>query len=101
DDVAITSQGYPGPVPTGTVQFLVDGANFGSPVTLAGGSATSPSTTTLTAGSHTVTASYLGDATYAASSGTLAGGQTINAAGSTASSTTGITSSANPQAAGQ
>src|SRR5205823_5277404 len=95
DDVAINSQGYPGPVPTGTVQFLLDGANFGSPVALVGGSATSASTTTLSVGSHTVTANYLGDATYAPSSGTLAGGQTINAAGTTASSTTSLASSAN------
>ena len=36
-----------GPIPTGTVQFLVDGTDFGTAVTLAGGSATSPSTTLL------------------------------------------------------
>ena len=30
-----------GPTPQGTVQFVVDGSNFGSPVTLSGGAATS------------------------------------------------------------
>ena len=46
--------------PTGTVQFNIDGSAFGSPVTLASGSATSGSTTTLTVGTHTVTAVYSG-----------------------------------------
>ena len=52
------------PTPTGTVQFEVDGAAVGTPVALAGGAATSAGIT-LTAGSHTITAVYLGDATYA------------------------------------
>jgi hypothetical protein len=77
DDVAINSQGYAGAPPTGTVQFVVDGSNFGAPVPLVGGSATSASTSTLSVGSHTVTANYSGDSTYAPSSGTLAGGQSI------------------------
>ena len=46
--------------PTGTVQFTVDGSAFGSPVTLASGSATSGSISTLTEGTHTVTATYSG-----------------------------------------
>src|SRR5207253_2049209 len=71
DDVSISSQGFPGPVPTGTVQFVVDGANFGGPVTLVGGSATSLSTTALAVGTHTVMANYSGDGTYAPSSGSL------------------------------
>src|SRR5262249_13697804 len=75
DDVAINSQGYPGSVPTGTVQFAVDGNPFGAPVALSGGSATSSSTSTLSAGSHTITASYSGDGTFAPSTGTFS--QTI------------------------
>ena len=59
-----------GPTPTGTVQFLVDGINFGSAVTLVDGTAISPSTTLLGAGNHTVKASYSGDPNYAANSGT-------------------------------
>jgi len=40
------------------VQFSIDGSAFGSPVTLASGSATSGSTSTLAEGTHTVTAVY-------------------------------------------
>lgn len=47
-------------VATGTVQFQVDGKNFGSAVTLVNGVATSAATTTLTAGNHTVKAVYAG-----------------------------------------
>jgi len=54
-----------GPVPTGTVQFVVDGAKFGDPVALVSGAATSASTVLLGAGSHVVTANYLGDSNYA------------------------------------
>jgi subtilase family serine protease len=71
--------------PGGTVQFAVDGANSGGPVTLASGAATL--TTSFPAvGSHTITATYSGDSTYAASSSTLAsnvanvGGFTLSAA---------------------
>ena len=53
--------------PTGTVQFLIDGSNFGSPVTLTNGGAASPSTTSLAAGNHTVTALYSGDNNFATS----------------------------------
>ncbi len=66
--------------PTGSVQFVVDGTNFGSPVTLVSGSATSSSTATLLAGTHTVTASYSPTGSYQASSGTLTGGQVVNKA---------------------
>jgi hypothetical protein len=76
DDVQINSQGYPGPVPTGTVQFAVDGAAYGAAVTLSDGMAISPSTSTLAAGTHTVTATYSGDSNYAPSTGTLS--QTIS-----------------------
>jgi hypothetical protein len=53
--------------PGGGVQFAVDGADFGSPVQLAGGSATSAPISTLALGDHTVTATYIGDADFAAS----------------------------------
>jgi hypothetical protein len=76
DDVQINSQGYPGPVPTGTVQFAVDGSNLDGPVTLSDGMATSPTVSIFTAGTHTITASYSGDSSYTASSGTFT--QTIN-----------------------
>jgi hypothetical protein len=99
DDVAVNSQAYPGPVPTGTVQFIVDNSPSGNPVALADGTATSLPVTTLAAGTHTVTASYSGDRTYAASTGMLSGGQTIT--GQPATSATTVTSSANPAVYGQ
>jgi len=77
--------------PTGTVQFSIDGSPFGSPVALNGsGQATSPGISTLSPGVHTVTASYSGDSTFAGSSGSLT--QQV----SKASTTTTLTSSANP-----
>jgi hypothetical protein len=48
-----------GDVPTGSVQFLIDGLPFGSPVTLTKGAA-SITTATLALGPHTVTAVYGG-----------------------------------------
>ena len=69
------------PVTSGTVQFVVDGSNYGSAVALDGsGNATSQPTTTLTAGSHTVVANYSGTGTYQASNGSLSGGQNVNKA---------------------
>jgi hypothetical protein len=50
------------PSPTGSVQFIVDGSNFGSPVSVAGSggtaTATSMSTSTLSPGAHNVVAAY-------------------------------------------
>ena len=61
---------------TGTVQFKIDGSNFGNPVNLSSGIATI-STAALTAGTHSVSADYSGDANFIASSGTLSGGQIV------------------------
>ena len=55
-----------GPVPQGTVQFVVDGANFGDPVVLSEGTATSQVSSLLGAGDHTVQAQYSGDGDYLA-----------------------------------
>jgi prepilin-type N-terminal cleavage/methylation domain-containing protein len=67
--------------PTGTVQFTIDGVNFGAPISLSGGSATSSATTTLTGGTHAITAIYSGDANYNTNtSSTLT--QTVNKANS-------------------
>jgi hypothetical protein len=52
--------------PTGTVQFKVDGANHGGAVTLSGTGTASTSLTGLTTASHTLSATYSGDANYAA-----------------------------------
>jgi hypothetical protein len=61
--VSVTSTA--GPAPTGTVQFNVDGANHGGPATLSSGTA-STSITGLTQTSHTLSATYSGDANHAA-----------------------------------
>ena len=55
-----------GAQPTGTVQFKVDGANYGSPVTLSGTGTASTSVTGLTTTTHTLSVTYSGDTNYAA-----------------------------------
>jgi subtilase family serine protease len=61
-----------GAAPSGTVQFVIDGANAGAPLTLSSGSATYSYTPT-TAGSHTIVANYTpsNPSVNAASSSTL------------------------------
>jgi hypothetical protein len=62
------------PVPDGgSVSFTVDGLPLGPPVPVSPGSgtATSPSVSSLLPGSHSVAASYSGDANFRSSSGTL------------------------------
>jgi len=86
--------------PTGTVQFQIDGANAGSPVSLSttGHKSTATfSTASLGVGTHAVTASYSGDSSFATSSGTLSGGQAVNQAATTVT----VSSSANPSVSGQ
>jgi hypothetical protein len=55
--------------PAGTVQFKLNGSPIGSPVTLAGGTA-SFSTSSLTPGSYVLSANYIGGGGFAASTGT-------------------------------
>jgi hypothetical protein len=83
--------------PTGTVQFAIDSVNFGSPVTLSAGSASSGSISTLTVATHTVTATYSGDTNFQGVTGTLSGGQVVNQA----TAGTSVTSSLNPSAYAQ
>ena len=52
--------------PTGTVQFMNNGANLGSPVALSGGTA-AMTTSTLAVGAHVITAIYSGDTAFATS----------------------------------
>ncbi len=82
---------------TGTVSFMDGMIPLGAPVTLSGGVAM---TTKQFAGggTHTITAVYGGDATYATST-SPAVAQVINASG-TAATTTAVTSSLNPSPAG-
>jgi len=68
--------------PTGAVQFKIDGSDFGSPVALSGGSATSDATSTLAAGSYTVSAVYSGEANFDSSTSSPLT-QTVNKAAAT------------------
>jgi hypothetical protein len=63
----------------GTVQFAIDGSNYGAPVPLAGGGATIQ-VSALTTGTHSVTATYSGDTLFGGSGATLGGGQTVTRA---------------------
>ncbi|WGX95434.1 Ig-like domain-containing protein [Nocardioides sp. L-11A] len=62
DPVRFTATVAPqhGATPAGTVRFVVDGSDFGAPVPLSGGQATSSPLSTLGLGNHTVTAVYSG-----------------------------------------
>src|SRR5207237_10759605 len=63
--------------PGGSVQFKIDGANAGSPVALSGGAAPY-SLSTLTLGTHTVAAEYLGDGNFIGATNSLSPVQLIN-----------------------
>jgi streptogramin lyase len=56
-----------GNFPTGTVQFMDGGTPLAAPVTLSGGGVAQLMTSTLTQGTHAITAVYSGDANNAAS----------------------------------
>jgi len=65
---ATVASGLPSPyVPTGSVQFQVNGANVGSPVPLTASDTAAFSTTEPASGSFTVTAVYSGDANFTSS----------------------------------
>ena len=84
-----------GGTPTGAVTFFVDGG-AGTPVALSGGQAAF-TTSSLSIGTHNITATYGGDANFAGSTTTTALVQTVNQR----PSTTTVASSANPSASGQ
>src|ERR1043166_564173 len=76
---------------TGTVQFTVDGSNFGSPATVTTNTTASITNSSLSVGAHLVAAVYSGDTNVnGSSSANLA--QTVNKA----STSTTISSSSNP-----
>lgn len=79
--------------PTGTVTFLDGSTALCTSVALASGAAAC-TTSTLSAGPHSITAQYSGDASYAAASSAFS--QTVNG-----NATATLTSSANPSTAGQ
>jgi len=76
--VTITATVNPAPDTSGTVQFKDGAENLGSPVTLDNKSVAELTTSELTAGMHSITAVYSGDANFLASSGSLPGDQVVN-----------------------
>jgi hypothetical protein len=66
-------------VPTGTVQFKIDGKPFGGPVSLSAMITISGATTNLSVGTHTVTADYSG-ANYQFAANTVTIPQTVDRA---------------------
>jgi hypothetical protein len=73
-------------IPSGSVQFKVDGSAYGSPATLTSGVATL-ATTTLPHGSHTVTAEFATAGNFFGTTNALSPNQIINAAPTTTSDT--------------
>jgi hypothetical protein len=69
----------PSGTPIGTVTFYVNGSQIDQPQTLASGHA-SVTTSALSQGTHSITVLYSGDGIYRASTGSLTGGQVVNAA---------------------
>jgi hypothetical protein len=86
------------PVPTGTVTFLDGATTLGTNALNSSAQATF-TTSTLTAGSHSITAVYSADTNYAASTSTALA-QVLNAPVKTNTTTT-LASSANPATTGQ
>jgi|GEM_PF-663722 len=81
-------------VPSGTVQFLVDGSNLGPPAPLTNGSA-ALTTSGLALGPHTITAVYSGDVNF---TGATSGGVAESVV--QAATSTSVTTSASPSVFG-
>ena len=69
-------------MPTGTVTFSENGTSLGTGTLTSGSTATFVSST-LVAGTYTITASYGGDTNFSSSSGTLSGGLSVGKASPT------------------
>lgn len=82
--------------PTGTVNFTDGAATVCANAAVSGAGVATCTTSTLTTGSHSVTASYGGDASFSASASSV-----LTQVISKASSTTALTSGTNPSASGQ
>jgi len=92
----VTSAPPGGGTPTGMATFQ-EGVNVLAQIPLNSGGVAAFSTSALSAGSHTITAVYYSDGTFATSSGNVV--QLVQA--SNANSSTSLTSSSNPSVSGQ
>jgi hypothetical protein len=72
-------------LPTGTVQFKDGTNNLGSAVSLDNTGQATVSTSSLAAGTHTISANYNGSGNYLTSNATLAGGQVVHSTDATLS----------------
>jgi len=90
-------------LPTGTVQFSVDGTAVGGPVTLNGSGAATLTSSTLTVGTHSITAVYTPDSTSFTTSSATALSQVVSKAtlGQNGVANIALTSSPNPSNLGQ
>jgi uncharacterized repeat protein (TIGR01451 family) len=93
--VTFTATVIAGATATGTVTFM-DGATSLGTVPLSGGQATL-TTSSLAMGGHSITATYSGDGNFTGSTGTLAGGQTVQKA----DTATSVAAAPNPSVFGQ
>jgi CSLREA domain-containing protein len=66
--------------PTGTVQFKIDNANLGMPVSLNASGVAQITTSSMSAGAHMVIVNYAGDSDFSPSSGALAQPQMVQTA---------------------
>ncbi|WP_133980817.1 Ig-like domain repeat protein [Kribbella voronezhensis] len=83
-------------IPTGSVQFSIDGANVGGVLTLSAQGRATYSTATLSAGSHNVIATYSGSTVFAGG-----GSATVTQVVAQAASATVVTTSRTPSVSGQ
>jgi hypothetical protein len=101
----VTAQGFQG-TPTGTVTFTIDGTAE-PPVALQvvdGSDQAAFSTSTLTAGTHTISATYNGDSTFAGSAVVSPLTQTVNTSkppGNSQATSTTVVSSTTPSEVGE
>jgi hypothetical protein len=70
-------------IPTGSVQFYINGDAFGDAVAVDEDGVATLDTNELGAGTHTITAAYLGDVNFDTSSDLLGGSQVVNQASTT------------------
>ncbi len=85
-----------GGTPTGSVQFRDEAVALGTPVALVGGVAATPAITSLSSGSHAITAEYLGSTNHLGSTSA-----TLNQSVGTIATTTTVVASPSPSTFGQ